>query len=184
MLLCKDVSTSTFSLSKHCFIKVPHKMRSSDDCVLSCCVWISSDGNQCKSNPCLNQGSCQDHLGYYTCSCLPGFTGRNCEIGKWKSRGSILKMWSKEIRFLCYMIQIVYPLRLGSDQISYSPTARCLFSKSNQWLASRVSLALGPKIRLIVFLDIRKTAAKVPSLWVLTVPHHLQWKRIRKGSLF
>ncbi|XP_010734903.3 coagulation factor IXa [Larimichthys crocea] len=38
------------------------------------------DGNQCESNPCLNQGSCQDHLGYYTCSCTPGFTGRNCGI--------------------------------------------------------------------------------------------------------
>lgn len=38
------------------------------------------DGNQCKSSPCLNQGSCKDHLGYYTCSCLSGFTGKNCEI--------------------------------------------------------------------------------------------------------
>ncbi|XP_044060421.1 coagulation factor IXa [Siniperca chuatsi] len=38
------------------------------------------DGNQCKSSPCLNQGSCQDHIEYYTCSCLSGFTGRNCEI--------------------------------------------------------------------------------------------------------
>ncbi|XP_070693289.1 coagulation factor IXa [Pempheris klunzingeri] len=38
------------------------------------------DGNQCKSSPCLNQGSCTDHLGYYTCACPPGFTGRNCEI--------------------------------------------------------------------------------------------------------
>ncbi|XP_045886912.1 coagulation factor IXa [Micropterus dolomieu] len=38
------------------------------------------DGNQCKPNPCLNKGSCKDHIGYYTCSCLSGFTGRNCEI--------------------------------------------------------------------------------------------------------
>ncbi|XP_072251603.1 coagulation factor IXa isoform X1 [Leuresthes tenuis] len=38
------------------------------------------DGNQCKSDPCLNQGSCKDHLGYYTCICVSGFTGRNCEI--------------------------------------------------------------------------------------------------------
>ncbi|XP_020491514.1 coagulation factor IXa isoform X1 [Labrus bergylta] len=43
--------------------------------------WVRyTDGNQCKSNQCLNQGSCQDQLGYYTCSCLPDFTGRNCEI--------------------------------------------------------------------------------------------------------
>ncbi|KAF3838590.1 hypothetical protein F7725_010358 [Dissostichus mawsoni] len=38
------------------------------------------DGNQCKSSPCLNQGSCTDHLGYYTCTCPSGFTGRRCEI--------------------------------------------------------------------------------------------------------
>ncbi|XP_035524765.1 coagulation factor IXa [Morone saxatilis] len=38
------------------------------------------DGNQCDSSPCLNQGSCKDHLGYYTCSCSAGFTGKSCEI--------------------------------------------------------------------------------------------------------
>uniref|UniRef100_A0A3Q4ADY0 Coagulation factor IX n=1 Tax=Mola mola TaxID=94237 RepID=A0A3Q4ADY0_MOLML len=43
-------------------------------------LWISSDGNQCESSPCLNQGSCKDHLGSYTCRCPSGFTGRDCEI--------------------------------------------------------------------------------------------------------
>ncbi|XP_043983131.1 coagulation factor IXa [Gambusia affinis] len=38
------------------------------------------DGNQCASSPCLNQGSCKDHLGYYICTCVSGFTGTNCEI--------------------------------------------------------------------------------------------------------
>uniref|UniRef100_A0A665WR23 Coagulation factor IX n=1 Tax=Echeneis naucrates TaxID=173247 RepID=A0A665WR23_ECHNA len=38
------------------------------------------DGNQCKPNPCLNQGLCKDHFGSYTCSCSSGFTGSNCEI--------------------------------------------------------------------------------------------------------
>uniref|UniRef100_A0A8C6SKT5 Coagulation factor IX n=1 Tax=Neogobius melanostomus TaxID=47308 RepID=A0A8C6SKT5_9GOBI len=40
------------------------------------------DGNQCASSPCVNKGSCKDHIGYYTCLCESGFTGRNCEIGK------------------------------------------------------------------------------------------------------
>uniref|UniRef100_A0A669F625 Coagulation factor IX n=1 Tax=Oreochromis niloticus TaxID=8128 RepID=A0A669F625_ORENI len=39
-----------------------------------------ADGNQCMSRPCLNQGSCKDILGSYTCTCASGFTGRNCEI--------------------------------------------------------------------------------------------------------
>ncbi|XP_035505279.1 coagulation factor IXa isoform X1 [Scophthalmus maximus] len=38
------------------------------------------DGNQCKPSPCLNQGSCTDHLGSFTCTCPHGFTGRECEI--------------------------------------------------------------------------------------------------------
>ncbi|XP_068447476.1 coagulation factor IXa [Clinocottus analis] len=38
------------------------------------------DGDQCKSSPCLNEGTCQDHRGYYTCTCPSGFTGRSCEI--------------------------------------------------------------------------------------------------------
>ncbi|XP_032383059.1 coagulation factor IXa [Etheostoma spectabile] len=38
------------------------------------------DGNQCKSRPCLNHGSCKDNIGYYTCTCPSGFTGMNCEI--------------------------------------------------------------------------------------------------------
>uniref|UniRef100_A0A3B3WUI5 Coagulation factor IX n=1 Tax=Poecilia mexicana TaxID=48701 RepID=A0A3B3WUI5_9TELE len=38
------------------------------------------NGNQCESSPCLNQGSCKDHMGYYICTCVSGFTGTNCEI--------------------------------------------------------------------------------------------------------
>ncbi|XP_017518363.3 coagulation factor X [Manis javanica] len=38
------------------------------------------DGDQCESNPCQNLGGCKDGLGEYTCSCLEGFEGKNCEI--------------------------------------------------------------------------------------------------------
>uniref|UniRef100_A0A3B4AZC6 Coagulation factor IX n=1 Tax=Periophthalmus magnuspinnatus TaxID=409849 RepID=A0A3B4AZC6_9GOBI len=38
------------------------------------------DGNQCASSPCANQGTCKDFIGYYTCLCGTGFTGRHCEI--------------------------------------------------------------------------------------------------------
>lgn len=35
----------------------------------------------CGVNPCLNGGTCVSDVGY-TCSCLPGYYGRNCQIGK------------------------------------------------------------------------------------------------------
>ncbi|XP_016413777.1 coagulation factor IX-like isoform X2 [Sinocyclocheilus rhinocerous] len=45
--------------------------------------WASYvDGDQCKSSPCQNRGTCEDQMGTYTCNCLPGYVGKNCEIVK------------------------------------------------------------------------------------------------------
>lgn len=38
--------------------------------------------NECDSNPCKNQGSCNDLLGDYKCECLNDFTGKNCADSK------------------------------------------------------------------------------------------------------
>ncbi|XP_029460528.1 coagulation factor X [Rhinatrema bivittatum] len=40
---------------------------------------IYVDGDQCDPNPCYYGGSCTDGIGGYTCLCLAGFEGRNCE---------------------------------------------------------------------------------------------------------
>ncbi|XP_077014853.1 vitamin K-dependent protein Z [Tamandua tetradactyla] len=39
-------------------------------------------GNQCISQPCLNNGSCHDNIRSYTCNCSYGYEGRNCEFAK------------------------------------------------------------------------------------------------------
>ena len=40
------------------------------------------DINDCADNPCLNSGTCSDGVNSYTCSCITGFTGKDCETSK------------------------------------------------------------------------------------------------------
>ncbi len=41
-----------------------------------------TDINECASNPCRNGGTCVDGINSYTCQCVQGYFGTNCEIGK------------------------------------------------------------------------------------------------------
>lgn len=48
---------------------------------------MSADGDQCESSPCQHEGRCKDGLDEYTCACLEGYEGRNCELCEFSSRG-------------------------------------------------------------------------------------------------
>ena len=37
------------------------------------------DIDECASQPCMNGAICGNWENYYDCSCLPGYTGINCE---------------------------------------------------------------------------------------------------------
>jgi hypothetical protein len=41
----------------------------------------SIDIDDCLRRPCLH-GACTDLVNNYTCTCTPGYTGRNCQTGK------------------------------------------------------------------------------------------------------
>ncbi|NXD62089.1 CRUM1 protein, partial [Eolophus roseicapillus] len=36
--------------------------------------------DECASDPCQNGGLCNDHVGFYTCTCAPGYQGMQCEV--------------------------------------------------------------------------------------------------------
>ena len=40
-----------------------------------------ADNNECSGVLCQNGGTCRDEIGRYSCQCLPGFTGQNCQTG-------------------------------------------------------------------------------------------------------
>ena len=38
--------------------------------------------DECQSDPCQNGATCKDGTQLYTCSCLAGYSGDNCETGE------------------------------------------------------------------------------------------------------
>ena len=46
------------------------------------CLHVSVDINECQPGPCENSISCIDGVNSYKCVCKPGYTGKNCGVGK------------------------------------------------------------------------------------------------------
>ena len=51
----------------------------------SLCLFYLSDINECDSDPCQNNGHCNNMPGSYQCACPSGYLGTNCQSGKFKS---------------------------------------------------------------------------------------------------
>ena len=49
---------------------------------LNMCDIILVDINECLSNPCVNGTICTDAVDAYTCACVAGYTGPQCETGE------------------------------------------------------------------------------------------------------
>lgn len=44
--------------------------------------FCDEDIDECASNPCVNDVRCINQLNDYECVCMPGWTGRNCDMGE------------------------------------------------------------------------------------------------------
>ena len=46
------------------------------------CYICVTEIDECKSNPCLNDGECVNRVAGYVCTCGSFHSGKHCEIGK------------------------------------------------------------------------------------------------------
>ena len=58
------------------------------------------DIDECASNPCQNGATCIDGINAYTCNCVPGHAGDNCEIG------NNISAWNMKI----FRFVMIYPI--------------------------------------------------------------------------
>lgn len=63
------------------------------------CHWLIQikinilDIDECASNPCQNNGTCNDHIYQYTCTCVAGYSGYQCQIGNKLSDVWSITLW-------------------------------------------------------------------------------------------
>ena len=56
---------------------------------LLCLELILQDIDDCTPDPCQNGGTCTDGVNDYTCACVLGYTGNDCETGKTLSQNKL-----------------------------------------------------------------------------------------------
>ena len=61
------------------------------------------DIDECDSNPCQNNATCNDGANGYTCTCPAGYTGPDCETGKYVYKCAT---WLSEFGIMYYFIHI------------------------------------------------------------------------------
>ena len=59
-----------------------HKTNTFVACDIGPFFCILSDIDNCKPNPCENDGTCTDLIDDFKCDCKTGFSGKKCEISE------------------------------------------------------------------------------------------------------
>ena len=66
------------------------------------------DIDECSSNPCV-RGNCTDVVATYHCTCPPGYTGINCQTGRFRTNFITLTIdiWEQPIKLLAWYMLLI-----------------------------------------------------------------------------
>ena len=71
-----------------------------------CAITFPADIDECASSPCQNGGTCNDGVNSYSCDCVPGHAGDNCEIGLYRLQ-VIKRKYTKFQELIQYLLDIL-----------------------------------------------------------------------------
>ena len=71
---------------------------------------LFEDIDECASHPCHNEGTCNDAVNQYSCTCKDGYTDANCQTGICNTNVA--------------QIDILYPSKTPADTLG-NPKATC-----------------------------------------------------------
>ena len=64
------------------------------------------DVDECANSPCRNGGNCTDGVNGFTCDCVKGYTGRNCETGRSTDTIVLLNRNEVELTYIMFSTKI------------------------------------------------------------------------------
>ncbi|XP_070096123.1 vitamin K-dependent protein Z isoform X3 [Equus caballus] len=90
-------------------------------------------GSPCTSQPCRNNGSCQDSIRSYTCTCAPGYEGRDCAFALFSlsAKNECHPLRTDGCQHFChpghesYRCSCAKGYKLGRDRKSCIPHEKC-----------------------------------------------------------
>ena len=67
------------------------------------------DLDECESDPCMNGAECTNEASAYSCVCVEGFTGVNCETGQ---RNNLIYVHEADIKYFADTAYLLFSERL------------------------------------------------------------------------